>query len=124
MGIDIDRLAQEIAQGLHEYSEEVTAGIKKVADEVTEETVNELNSTSPVLTGSYSKGWTKTKAYEDSRSKRNTVHNKSDYQLTHLLERGHASKNGGRVAPVTHIAPVEEKAISTFEEKIKGVIEG
>lgn len=123
MAISVDRLAAELAQGLSEYSQEVADGIKKAADEVADEAVRELKNTSPVLTGSYAKGWTKSKAYESKSAKRNTVHNKTDYQLTHLLEKGHASRNGGRVAAKVHIQPVEEKAVASFEEKVKGAIE-
>jgi hypothetical protein len=51
------------------------------------------------------------------------VHNKTDYQLTHLLEHGHAKRNGGRVAPKIHIRPNEEKAVKEFEKRIKGAIQ-
>ena len=53
MGIKVSELAQELAQGLSEYSQEVADAIKKATDEVAEEAVQELKSTSPVLTGSY-----------------------------------------------------------------------
>lgn len=59
MGIKVSELAQELAQGLSEYSQEVADAIKKATDEVAEEAVQELKSTSPVLTGSYAKGWPK-----------------------------------------------------------------
>lgn len=88
MGIKVSELAQELAQGLSEYSQEVADAIKKATDEVAEEAVQELKSTSPVLTGSYAKGWAKKNTYESKSSKRNTVYNKTDYQLTHLLEKG------------------------------------
>lgn len=51
MGIKVSELAQELAQGLSEYSQEVADAIKKATDEVAEEAVQELKSTSPVLTG-------------------------------------------------------------------------
>ena len=64
MGIKVSALAQELAQGLSEYSQEVADAIKKATNEVAEEAVQELKSTSPVLTGSYAKGWTKKNTYE------------------------------------------------------------
>ena len=120
--LNVEQLAQELAQGLGDYSDLVTAGIKKAVDEVSAEAVEELKSTSPVRTGAYAKDWTSKKAYEDTRSKRKTVYNKGHYQLTHLLENGYAKRNGGRVAAKEHIKAVEERVVSSFEEKIKGEI--
>ena len=75
MGIKVSELAQELAQGLSEYSQEVADAIKKATDEVAEEAVQELKCTSPVLTGSYAKGWAKMNTYECKSSKRYTVYN-------------------------------------------------
>ena len=121
--MNVDKLADELARALTEYSQEVADGIKKAADDVTKEAVSSLKKTSPVLTGSYAKGWSRKTQYESRSAKRNTVYNRTDYQLTHLLEHGHASRNGGRVAPKVHIKPVEEKAVADFEKKVRGAIE-
>ena len=121
--MNVDKLADELARALTEYSQEVADGIKKAADDVTKEAVSSLKKTSPVLTGSYAKGWSRKTQYESRSAKRNTVYNRTDYQLTHLLEHGHASRNGGRVAPKVHIKPVEEKAVADFEKTVRGAIE-
>lgn len=59
---------------------------------------------------------------ETSSSLELVVHSKNKYQLTHLLEFGHAKRGGGRVSARPHIATAEEKAVKVFEEEIKEAI--
>jgi hypothetical protein len=52
------------------------------------------------------------------------IHNKTDYRKTHLLEHGHAKKNGGRVAAQIHIGPAEDRAIVDFIDRVERAIRG
>ncbi|MDL2250770.1 HK97 gp10 family phage protein [Lachnospiraceae bacterium OttesenSCG-928-J05] len=124
MSINVDQLASEIAKGLTEYSDEVTEIIKEGVEKISKEAAQELKASSPKKTGSYAKGWTTKTAFENKRSKRKSVYNKTDYQLTHLLEKGHAKRNGGRTAPIVHIAKVEKKMIRDFENYVSKELEG
>lgn len=116
--VDTKAAGTAIAEALTEYDQRVADETKRIADEVAKETVDELKKTSPKLTGSYRKGWRKKQTFANERTKRNTVYNQTDYQLTHLLEYGHASRNGGRVKAIQHIAPAEQKAIKDLRERI------
>ena len=118
MNISIDDMAKELAAGLQEYSQEVADGIKSLSDELAEKGVAELKSTSPERTGRYKKGWTRTTRYESKSAKRNEIHNKTAYQLTHLLEKGHVGRNGQRVRAIEHIQPVEEELKTEFETRV------
>lgn len=116
---NINTAGTAIAEALAEYDQEIADATKRITDEVAKEAVDDLKKSSPKLTGSYRKGWRKKQSYADRRTKRNTVYNETDYQLTHLLEYGHASRNGGRVRAIQHIAPVEQAAIEALQERIE-----
>jgi len=116
---DINSMADEITRALRQYTNEVQEEVDKAAEEVAEDAVGELKQTSPERTGRYAKGWTKTK--KDGKW---IIHNKKHYRLTHLLEKGHAKVNGGRVGARVHIAPVEHRAIDDFIERVERAVEG
>lgn len=119
MGISIDKLAGTVMDGLKEYAGAVAEDLKQAAKKTAEDCAKELRSTSPTATGKYRKGWKVKKAFESGTSARYTVHNATAYQLTHLLEKGHAKRGGGRVAAIPHIALAEEKAIEQMTKLAK-----
>lgn len=113
----MDSLAIAITKELKDYTEEVAEEVTKIAKDVAIESAEKLHERSPKRTGNYSKGW-------DVREVKGgyEVYNKTVPYLTHLLEKGHAKRNGGRTEPIPHIAPVEEEAISEFEKRVEGAI--
>ena len=50
-------------------------------------------------------------------------YNDKHYQLTHLLEKGHALVNGGRARAFPHIGPVAERAEENLIDNILQFIE-
>lgn len=121
--VGIDELAKAVMSELSNYQKNVTAGVKKEAKKVGKEAAETLKQTSPEgARGRYKQGWaTKTESGENVVSV--IVHNKTDYQLTHLLEKSHALPQGGRTTAQVHIKPAEEKAIQDFEQAVEKVIE-
>lgn len=115
---EIQNVAQEIMKEMLKYSRLVHEEFEAAKEDVSNVLVDDLKRDSPEETGSYKKGWRKKKT-----SKGWIVHNKTDYQLTHLLEYNHARKGGGRPVPAkVHIRPNEEKAIREFVKRTKKAI--
>jgi hypothetical protein len=114
--VEIDDITKAITQHLRQYTSDIEDELAQASNEITKDGIKQLKRKSPRRTGKYAKGWTRKKQGEGY-----VVHNKV-YQLTHLLEHGHAKKDGGRVAGKSHIRPVEEKMVKKFEERIERVI--
>ncbi|WP_312093789.1 HK97 gp10 family phage protein [Niallia sp.] len=112
--VGINQLQNEIMRQLNIYTNDVKQKMKVNQEELGKEAVKELKKKSPKQTGSYKKGW-RLKKEKD----RVIVHNATDYQLTHLLEKGHANRDGGRTPPQVHIAPVEEKTVDEYIERVE-----
>ncbi|PEJ48221.1 hypothetical protein CN692_24245 [Bacillus sp. AFS002410] len=119
--ITISNLTAEITKELERYSNLVEEELETAKDEVSKELVKELKETSPKRKkngGTYAKSWTRKKI-----GNRYVVHVKAPYyRLTHLLEKGHAKVNGGRVPAKVHIRPAEEKAVKKFTDRVEEAI--
>lgn len=117
-------LASAVEKELDTYAKDTATAVKKAVQEAADGAVKELKSTSPKKTGRYAKSWRQKKEKESSSGEEITVY-AGRYQLTHLLENGHAKRGGGRVAGIPHIKPAEQNAIKKLEEGVrKGVGHG
>lgn len=111
----------DVSKILNEYSSDIQEGIAKEAQDVSKKGVAELKNTSPKKTGAYRKGW-RVKTIKGKNSIDCIIHNATDYQLTHLLEKPHALRNGGTSRPQVHIKPVEEQCIKEYERNVEQII--
>lgn len=122
--IPIDRLSAEINKILTEYGEDVQQDVDEAAQRVTKAGVKAVKGNSKGTfggTGKYAAGWTS--KFEKGRlSSQGIIYNGTVPGLPHLLEHGHANRNGGRTPGRSHIAPVEQKIIKDFEEAVKNSI--
>lgn len=114
--MDLTKAVNEI---LIKYVDDCEAALLGVEEAVANEAVKKLNATSPYNPKSkghkgrhYNKDW-----YVDSKNKKHYNHYiiaNRQYQLTHLLEKGHNIVSGGRVVGHSkaepHIKAVEEWA--------------
>lgn len=115
-----DDLSSTINDLLAEYGDEASQAIGEIIPDVAKEATKRLKSANSYnrRTGRYNKGWSISKEAKRTQVKA-IVHNKTDYQLTHLLEFGHAKANGGRTKAFQHIAIVNDWTQDELVERIK-----
>ena len=117
--VSIGEMAAAIEEALEDYASLATDGMKKAVKKSAKTVKDEISANAPADTGAYKKSWATKTTKEDSSSLEITVHSKNRYQLAHLLEHGHAKRNGGRVSAQVHIAPAEQKGIEELEQEIE-----
>lgn len=122
-----DDLQKELMKYLTEYKEDIDEDVIETVDKVTKEARDELKQTSPRRNGTranpYYKGWSIKLSKRKTGVYHKVIWNKTNYQLTHLLEFGHATRNGRRTRAIPHIRPIEEKYnvefVDLLEKKIR-----
>ena len=110
---------------LEDYVEDIEEDVEDSTDTIVKEAKQELIQTSPrsgiARKTKYYKGWAIKNGGRTRKGKyySKVIWNKTNYQLTHLLEFGHTTKDGGSTTPQPHIRPVEEK----YGEKFADLLE-
>lgn len=131
MKVEITGLTDAIQ---NEFNKWTNTELKNAENESFKETAQEsakmLKQGGPYQerTGKYTKDWTS--GPRESRTSVITgitgysVYNKKNYQLTHLLEFGHQSRNGGRTKAFSHISAVNEQVADIAVNKIRQKLGG
>lgn len=125
--VSVDELSNVILDYLENFKDVTEEACKSGVLTTADEAVKELRSAHPAGSGrygswdKYDKGWTKRDMSMKTKEKGilAVVYNKDHYRLTHLLEKGHATVNGGRTQAFKHIAPVEQKCEESLIKNIK-----
>ena len=117
--ISVSDLARAVNEAMSEYRDLTEQALRSAVTEVAKETKDIAKENSPSLSGRYKKGWATKKTTDASGQISVTVYNRARPGLTHLLEKGHAKRGGGRVSGIPHIAPAEEHAVSELEARIR-----
>lgn len=125
--VKVDDLADYIVKLMKEFEGTTDEACKKGVLETADDAVQELRNAHPAGSGQYhswneyNKGWKKRASSQKTKLKgiQAIVFNEKHYQLTHLLEKGHALVKGGHTAAFPHIAPVEQKCEENLIKNIK-----
>lgn len=124
MKIKADSLAGTINEYLAEYGDVVIETLEDAVSNVAKESVNDLKQGGPYKTrnkAKYTGAW-KSKTEKSRTGASATVYNAKSPGLAHLLEFGHATKNGGRTKAYPHVEPVDDKTekriLSYLENKL------
>lgn len=123
--VGVDQLAEAIEQELTIYSQEVTDKLKKQAKQSMNELVKATKADAPVgrRQKHYRDSITSKKESENARSVNYVWYVKgSDYRLSHLLENGHALKNGGRVEGTHFISKNTDQIIENYLKAVEEIV--
>ena len=122
-----DDLSRAVAKVLDEYEESVIETVQRMTNELAKEGLSKVKAASPVSGKSpkrsaYKSGWSK-KVITNRMGASAIIYNGKYPGLVHLLEKGHALRNGGRSTAFPHVAPVEEWMNSELQKRIKEAIQ-
>lgn len=123
--IQAAQLTETIMETLNDFKGATLDGVRNAANIAANEALHELHNAHPAGSekygswDAYNRDWAVKDTTKKPTSVTVTVYNRKHYRLTHLLEKGHALRQGGRTKAFEHIAPAEAQAEKTFMEKVR-----
>ena len=122
MRATIDNLDEAIMAELENWNEEIKRAVNEGLEETAAVAAETLRQGGPYQerTKKYTRDWT----HGVRKQRASAVTGLKGYTVTHLLEKGHQSRNGGRVRAFEHIGPVNDTlgdlAAQKIERKVRG----
>lgn len=122
--VSVEGLANAITDNLRIYGESVQEGIRSEAEKSMKKLVKVTKATAPV--GNRQKHYRdsiKARAFHSTRQSRFVWYVAGpDYRLTHLLEKGHALRNGKRTEGTHFLQKATEPIIEEYLKAVEEVI--
>lgn len=131
----IETFAKDFVDIMKSYTDDVVEGITTEAKDTAEtgaEMLRNVRMPDASKSGSarpmkrrqwnrYSNSWA-VKEREGTNFYHASIHNKRHYRLTHLLEYGHATRNGTTTRAFRHIEPIDIYCVERIEKNIPKII--
>lgn len=125
MAIQIDELNTAIRDALEDYNESIVSGLKKTTKRAMKDLVDTTKATAPV--------GKRSQHYRDSIAQKTVNESQfgisklwyvkgSDYRLSHLLNNGHALRDGGRYPGTNFIGNAVDRILPQYLREIEEVI--
>ena len=123
--IGVEGLGDAIAKELTIYGQNVIGGIKDEAKRSIKQLVKDTKATAPVGNRQkhYRDSITSKKTMESDRAVEYVWYVKgSDYRLSHLLEKGHALRDGGRTEGTHFIQNASDPILEAYLKAVEDII--
>jgi len=129
--VKAEDLSNAVMEYLNNYAEDIHDDVVETTEDCTKRAIEELKEVSQskfkthVKSKPYWRGWDSKIQLKGKLKYHRVIWNKTNYQLTHLLENGHHTRNGGWVDGKPHIEPIEQKYNQEFVDLLtKRIREG
>ena len=122
--ISIDQLGEAIKKELTLYSSDIVEGVKRETKKNMAKLVKKTKDTAPVghRDNHYRDSISSRKSNETEQAVEYQWYVKApDYRLSHLLENGHAKRDGGRTKGTGFISKAEENILEEYEKAVEEV---
>ena len=121
MSISPDQFSKTVMKALNDYGDKTLDILEAEVKESARQTVKQIKASAPAG-GNYARGWSHKAQKGGVYKLSDTVYNRTDYQLTHLLEKPHATGGGGHypknVDYTGTLAKIEEEQTQKFVEGV------
>lgn len=119
-----EQLASAIKEELAMYSEEVTERIRGLSQQAAKDLVKKTRKTAPVgARGNFRRRISMVETTQNKRNPSFTWYVKApDHRLTHLLVKGHATRNGDRTKENPFLQNAVNEVLPDYERKVEEAI--
>ena len=118
-----EQFEQAVLKALAKYGDDVLQTMENETKSISRDTVRAIKASAP-SGGQYARGWSHKAQKGGAYKLSDTVYNRTDYMLTHLLEKPHTTGPGGRghypknVNYTGTLARIEEEQTNRYYEEV------